>query len=275
MSTTAPEYLTTLRDGFAEAVQQWLDQTSTAWDQWAQAWSPLAEAGASAVGMPRARPGAKPHHGGHHHRHHGHQHGDADESGCGCGKSGGGTSGCGCGGQGEARGCCQDVCDCCVPEADVVVMARAGEVRVVPFRLHNPWRRERQVTLEVGPWHVCDGDGLDVRARLEETELTLGPCEDRIVRLLVSPRAKADDPKGQDGPPPKPSRAAAKEAKDAAQEQWTAARLPHDGGDVESCASAYADVRFEGCAKPQRVAVVVLPAECEPVDVGCDCGCCC
>ena len=45
--------------------------------------------------------------------------------------------------------------------------------------------------------------------------------------------------------------------------------------DVDSCVSAYADVRFEGCARPQRVAVVVLPAECDAVDVGCDCGCCC
>ncbi|NNM47186.1 hypothetical protein [Knoellia koreensis] len=109
MSTIAPEYLTTLRDGFAEAVQQWLDQSNTAWDQWAQAWSPLAEAGTSALGMPRAQPGAKPHHGGHHHRHHGHKHGDGDETGFGCGKSGSGTSkcGCGCGGQGEVRGCCR------------------------------------------------------------------------------------------------------------------------------------------------------------------------
>ena len=42
MSTTAPEYLTTLRDGFADAMQQWVDQSTTAWDQWSQAWSPAA-----------------------------------------------------------------------------------------------------------------------------------------------------------------------------------------------------------------------------------------
>ena len=44
MSTSAPEYLTTLRDGFADAVQQWMDQSTSAWDQWARhgrpAWRP-------------------------------------------------------------------------------------------------------------------------------------------------------------------------------------------------------------------------------------------
>jgi hypothetical protein len=46
------------------------------------------------------------------------------------------------------------------------------------------------------------------------------------------------------------------------------------GCDVESCASAYADVRFEGCARPQRVAVVVHPAGCDALELPCDCGCC-
>jgi phage-related tail fiber protein len=34
-------------------------------------------------------------------------------------------------------------------------------------------------------------------------------------------------------------------------------------------------VRFEGCARPQRVAVVVHPASCNAVELPCDCGCCC
>lgn len=136
---------------------------------------------------------------------------------------------------------CCDPCACCVPEADVVIRARAGERRVVPFRLHNRWRREREVTLSVGPWHVCSGDGLVVSARMEEEQVTLQPCEDRLVRLVVTVAAGEND---------------------------------DNGADLGMCASAYADVRFEGCARPQRVAVVASPDRCGPVDVDCDCACC-
>lgn len=250
MSTTAPEYLTTLRDGMNEAMRQWVDQSSTAWDQWTRAWTPVAEAGATALGMPRAREGANTRREGRHHH----------EKDCGC----------------RECGCCRDTCDCCVPDADVVLTMRAGEVRVVPFRLRNPWRRERPVTIEVGPWHGCDGDGLEVRARLEETELVLRPCEDRVVRLLVTARGTAqDDAKEAEGREADAKETKATRATKAEQAQPTDVRVVREGGDVDSCASAYADVRFEGCARPQRVAVVVLPADCDPVDVACDCGCCC
>src|SRR6476620_11620588 len=59
MSTTAPDYLTTLRDGFAGAVQQWMDQSTAAWDQWSQAWSPVVAA--AGLGMPGAPGGARGH----------------------------------------------------------------------------------------------------------------------------------------------------------------------------------------------------------------------
>jgi hypothetical protein len=176
-----------------------------------------------------------------------------------------------------------------VPDADVIVRARAGEVRVVPFRLHNPWRREREVSLEVGPWHTCSGDGLEVRAVLEEDKVVLKPCEDRVVRLLVSTRGSNDegsssstDDKESDAAaggsiagadaatkPTKPARGAGRQPVDVV------VGAPRRTADVQSCVSAYADIRFEGCARPQRVAVVVLPAECDAVELGCDCGCCC
>jgi hypothetical protein len=176
-----------------------------------------------------------------------------------------------------------------VPEADVVVRARAGEVRVVPFRLHNTWRREREVSLEVGPWHVCSGDDdLEIRAVLEEDMIVLKPCEDRVVRLLISTRGANDDGSSStrnandanDSAVPAESTDAAGKA---AKPTRTAGGKPVDVAvdtrrrttDVESCVSAYADVRFEGCARPQRVAVGVLPAECDAIEVGCDCGCCC
>ena len=151
---------------------------------------------------------------------------------------------------------------------------------MVPFRLHNPWRREREVTLEVGPWHACGGDALEVRARLEDTSLTLAPCEDRVVRLLVTATGSKTSGDTTTEPPGKPGQAdpakdeRARSAADVGEEAVRQASVLR-GVDVDSCSTAYADVRFEGCARPQRVALVVLPAECDPVDVGCGCGCCC
>ncbi len=343
MSTTAPEYLATLRDGVTEAVQQWMDQSNAAWEQWSRAWAPgegmapwLAPAAPAPpgrrTGSGRGRRQDHAHAHGHTHGHcdgHGedqsHDHGEgrghdhdhdhahhhdrcgsiSGDHGCGCGggRSGygcGATRGCGCAGQDQGCGC-GDRCRCCVPEADVIVRARIGEVRVVPFHLSNPWRRERPVSLEIGPWHGCDGDGLTVRAMLEEESIVLAPCEDRVVRLLVAVRPTVTDDPGdgsdpkdnqtahpEDGPQatnpagaesdPAATRDEALKAREAREARLDAVRGDGQGrviGDVEGCATAYADVRFEGCARPQRVAVVVLPAECDAVDVGCDCGCCC
>src|SRR5665647_2412529 len=122
--------------------------------------------------------------------------------------------------------------------------ARAGEERVIPFLLRNPWRREREVAVAVGAWHVCEGGRLEVRSEVDAGEsLTLQPCENRVVRLGVRVRGicydttnTKDDTKGDPKSGPMDER--------------------RFGCDVESCASAYADVRFEGCARPQRVAVV-------------------
>ena len=302
MSTTAPEYLATLRDGVTEAVQQWMDQSTSAWDQWARAWTPT-EGMAPWPSPARATTSAHParHEGRHDHEHehrHDHDHGTDERGsrrsqradGCGCGAE---SSGCGCGGR-EAGCGCGDPCRCCVPAADVIVHARVGEVRVVPFHLRNPWRRERPVSLEVGPWHGCDGDGLSVRAVLEEESIVLAPCEDRVVRLLVAVRpTRIDDGTSvdgtsvdgnPDGTEPKGAATATDAAAAASRDEALKAHAAGDAvrgdgqgrdiGDVEGCATAYADVRFEGCARPQRVALVVLPAECDAVDVGCDCGCC-
>ena len=201
-AASADQYLTTLRDGWAQAMQQWVDQSSSAWDQWSR-WSVAPD-----------QHDHRHHEHGHHHHEHERDHEHRHEHGC-C-------------------SCCGDACACCVPEADVVVQARAGEVRVVPFRLSNHWRREREVILAVGPWHVCGGQKLEIRGVLDDEKVVLAPCEDKVVTLRVSV-----------------------------------------GADAEECVSAYADVRFEGCGRPVRIAVVVSPGSCDAVDICCDCGCCC
>lgn len=262
MSTTAPDLFTTLGTGWTDAARQWLDQSQRMWDQLGAA---LGDTGRDTREQDRHH-----HHGCDEHTHHGHhEHGFHHEhehpvhhEGCHCAE-GSHDHDCHCHHRhhGHHKDCCGDVCECCVPQADVVVHARVGERRVIPFRLHNAWRREREVTLAVGPWHVCSGEGLVVVAVLEEESLVLKPCEDRIVRLGLAVMAEADAVVGESG-----DTAAAEGGRLDASHRFTR--------DLDACASAYADVRFEGCARPQRIAVVVRPTDCDAVGVTCDCGCC-
>ena len=144
----------------------------------------------------------------------------------------------------------------------MVLHARAGEQRVIPFLLRNPWRREHEVSIAVGPWHVCNCGRLEVRSVVDAGEsLTLQPCEKRVVRLAILVRGVCDE--GKDTKDTKDSKDTKGDQKDDSQ----------FGCDVESCASAFADVRFEGCARPQRIAVVVHPATCDTVELDCDCSC--
>ena len=44
MTATAPDLITTLTTGWADAVQQWADQSQTMWEQWGMApWAPPAD----------------------------------------------------------------------------------------------------------------------------------------------------------------------------------------------------------------------------------------
>lgn len=242
MSTTrtAPDLIASLKTGWNDAVQQWWDQSQAALDPWRQAWDTMAPgASEQTFGMPRR----------HHHEHeHGRGHGHGDDHAH---------------GHAYTRCDCESHCGCIIPEADIVLHARAGEERVIPFLLCNPWRREREVAVAVGAWHVCEGGRLEVRSEVDAGEsLTLQPCENRVVRLGVRVQGICDDTKNtKDDTKGDPKSGPTDERR--------------FGCDVESCASAYADVRFEGCARPQRVAVVVHPASCNAVELPCDCGCCC
>lgn len=271
--TTAPGYLATVRDGWAQAMQQWVDQSTTAWDQWSQwskGWAGAMQTLPGALATPDTAHPAKGVHGHHRHEHrHDHHHDHDHDHDCDCGPHRDYDHH-----HDNDCGCCGDACDCCVPEADVIVHARAGEVRIVPFRLANRWRRDREVTLAVGPWHVCSGQGLEIRGVLEEEKLVLAPCEDRIVRLLISVRGAAKPGTDQTNPTDPNTPGNEKKAAEGAKVTDAAIGTNLRAVDVPECVSAYADVRFEGCSRPQRVAVVVSPAECDPVDACCDCGCC-
>lgn len=245
--------------GWGDAWRQLVEQSQQAADpMWTAWWQGVADPGAAlrgGVSSPHAR---------HHrlgHRHHAWQ-GRHQHDGCPCG--------------------CGDTCECCVPDADVVVNLRAYERRVVPFLLRNERHRERTVTVGIGTWTDC-GDPLEVAARLvPEGEITLQPCEEQVVRLLVAAvpgAAKGDDP-AKTPVGTVAVRADSLLGAAAAGGRRGAATVDQPPGvvdlpDVPRCASAYTDVRFEGCAGPLRVAVVVHPLTCDAVDVDCGCDCCC
>jgi len=244
---TAPDLLSSLTAGWNDAMQKWWDQSQTAIDPWKQAWDTIA---------PRDADEHRRRHAHDHGHDHGHDHEhDHEHTSCDC----------------DCDSDCKNACRCCIPDADVVLHARAGEQRVIPFLLRNPWRRDREVTVAVGPWQVCDGGRLEVTSVFDVGEsLTLQPCEKRVVRLKLLVRGICDNSKDANDSP-----ADDQKRKTGADTKGDVLKDRQLDCDVESCASAYADVRFEGCARPQRVAVVVHPASCDAIVLPCDCGCCC
>jgi hypothetical protein len=153
----------------------------------------------------------------------------------------------------ECRGCRRDPCRCrcCVSGADLVVSARLGEVRIVPVRISNERGRPRHLVLELSDFTTHGGREVPIQGAVAtRTEFTLEACdqEDAIVRI-------------QTGSLQTPSR----------KELDEAGRLP----DVDDCLVGYADLRVQGCGvRPIRIAVALLPRDCEAYDLRCSCGCC-
>jgi hypothetical protein len=139
-------------------------------------------------------------------------------------------------------------CYCCIGDADFVVYARLGEVRILPIRLENSRRRERQITLEFSGWSRRGGTKVNVPTQIiPEGGFTLPACDEREVRLRVDlAQAGGDNPDSSN-------------------------RLP----DVDDCLVLYGDLRVEGCdIRPVRIALALLPNDCDPFVIECGCDCC-
>lgn len=174
--------------------------------------------------------------------HHKHKRYECDECGrypCGCGK-----------GYPCKRDDC--ACRCCIVEADLVVYARNGERRVVPFVVENPRRREREVRLELSGWTTRGGSDAPVTSGfLGPTQFTVPPCGEQATSLGVQVNVGGVD---QPGGPDQPTQ-----------------RFP----DVDECTVFYADLRVVGCdIRPVRIALAVLPRDCSPYQIDCGCACC-
>ncbi len=124
-----------------------------------------------------------------------------------------------------------------------MVSTRPGERRVVPVDLRNTWHRERTLTVGLGSF-TADGCGPDPRwvVRGEVTpsgEVTLAPCSHTTLEIVLEVGPAGEPPKGK-------------------ADQAAAALAPAH----ERAATFYADLSLAGCARAQRLAVVVLPAHC-------------
>lgn len=143
-------------------------------------------------------------------------------------------------------------CRCCIADSDLLVRARVLERRIVPIVIENNWRREREIELELSGWSPSSERVAVNGGILSPTRFTLKPCEERTVVLRVDVGAEGEQ--GGDN-------------------NDTATRTPPD---VRECTVFYADLRIVGCdIRPIRIAVAVLPRDCDAYRIDCRCACCC
>jgi len=190
-----------------DVLRRWFDDSMTMLDPWVSAWTSAA--------APAATPKSTAH----------------------------GHDGCSCAGREHEHACqCHGACNCTARDADLVIVARVGERRVIPLVLHNEWRRERPVTIGVSAFRPCDPCAEDVEIAVTAAphgELVLAPCSRTVVDVIVT--------------------------------------LPEKGREknpLTRCTTVYGDISTDGCARPIRLAVVVLPRDCDAHEVDC-CGCGC
>lgn len=152
-------------------------------------------------------------------------------------------------------------CSCCIGDVDLAIYTRLGEQRIVQLVVENERRREKEIALELSEWTTRGGKAAPVATiLLEPKAFTLAPCAEQGVTLAVKVQDAAQ----------KREEEAEEEAGEAAAKQ-DRRQLP----DVDDCLVATADLRLVGCDhRPLRIAVAVLPRDCDPYRVYCGCSCC-
>jgi hypothetical protein len=162
----------------------------------------------------------------------------------------------------HCKGECRDDpchCQCCVTDADLLVQARLGELRVVPVVVANERRRERDITLELSSFTTRGGKPAPVTGIIVgEAGYTLAACAEQAITIAIAIR----EPQGD-------------QVKDGAGLAGAVVEPRVPLPDVDDCTVAYADLRIQGCdVRPVRIAVAVLPRDCGAYEVHCACGCC-
>lgn len=275
-------YVDSIRAGYDRALEDLYGRLSALSQTYGAAMPAM---GPTPFTMPLAGPGPG---GGRRGRRHGHGHGhDRGGRGC-CGEDDGHEHGHG---RHEHGGCGDDDdcrCECCIVDADIVVYARCGEVRVIPVEIENDTRKDREdVELEVSEFRSGGGRQLPWKAALSQKgPLTIRGCDTVKVELLVGVvcgREANADAGRQAGQPEEAARgvkgakaAAAAEEVPAGQLLRVASDVRDRTGGVDSCTVGYVTVRVGGClVRPIVVAVAVLPDDCGAYTAACSCGDCC
>lgn len=210
--------------------------------------------------------------------------GERFEGDCGCGRGHRDDRDWGCGPEPDCR------CECCVEDADIVVYAHCGEVRVVPIAIENDTRKVRaDVAVDVTEIRTAGGHILPWRTRVSpEGSLTLEPCSTTRLEILVHINCHDDKDQGGQGPAPAPGgdkAPAGEKLRGKVQEQGPPTspnvldRSFGEGrgiGDLDTCVVGYFTVRLGGCVtRPIVVGVAVLPDSCDSYRTSCSCACCC
>lgn len=277
-----PSYVGSFQQGYDAAIQNLTSAMGAA-------------PGTTAPGGTATHAGAEPAHAWHgrhdshgRHDHDRHEHEDHDRDhpwgeDCGCKH---GEQDCGCGHKrdrdcgchhGHECDCCEHDgrgerdcrCECCIVDADIIVYAHCGEVRVIPIEVANDTRKVREdVSVHVS--EVRSGKVLKWPTLIRpEGPLTLEPCSKTKLELLVQISCCEEHVLE-----PAPTRA----VKGAEPPSLLAAIADHRAGcgDVDRCEVGYTTIRLGGClVRPIVVAIAVLPVACDTYRAGCSCSCCC
>lgn len=258
----------TISDWLEATPADWMEQAIPGWQNWSYGdllgASPrdllarMYEPWSTQTTGPTVRP-HRPHRGRHHHHHHHdcgchdaehHEHHHRHE---------------------PCRHCGPEPCEClcCLGDVDLAVYARFGERRVVPISIENERRREKEITLELSDWTTRGGGPGPVRTDLlEPAKFTLAPCGEQDVVLVVEVRPTDQ---GQGDVLQRDVAAKDAAAKKGQEGQEGRTKIP----DVDTCEVVTADLRVVGCDhRPIRIAVAILPRDCDPYRVPCGCTCC-
>jgi hypothetical protein len=121
--------------------------------------------------------------------------------------------------------------------------------------VENERRREKSISVELSPWRTRGGGAAPVDTiSVEPKSFTLPPCGER--QLTVAARVRA------------PEAAAATQTVNVPEGQ-------REAPDVDECLVVTADLSLIGCDhRPIRIAIAILPRDCDAFRIPCGCGCC-
>lgn len=165
----------------------------------------------------------------------------------------------------SCRRCGRDDCECycCIGDVDLAVYSRVGEQRVIQIVIENDRHRDKDVTLELSEWTTRGGKVAPVETvLLEPKAFTIPACGEQKVTLVVKIGVQRTGPDNQK-----------KEETSAGTTDKARSDIPLP--DVDDCLTATSDLRLVGCDnRPLRIAVAILPRDCDPYRVNCGCTCC-